>query len=146
MNPSKAVLLKYKEQSMIQGQLEPSCQQHALTSGKGHLLGQHPVLIPVILLSGSVGLCTASFFADTLFPVLAWLDVPAALLCLSAALVSGITGLLASIISILESLDRYRLRNRLHIATFPNLEMRPCNDARASSFAQQGRKVVSKGA
>src|SRR5712692_10328183 len=122
MTSSKAVLLKYKEQSMIQGQLEPSCQQHTLTSGKGHLLAQRPVLIPVILLSGSVGLCAASFFADTLFPpapLLAWLGVPAALLCLSAALVSGITGLLASIISILESIDRYRLRNRLHIATFP---------------------------
>lgn len=107
-------------------------QQHTLTSGQGRLLGRHPVLLPAILLSGSVGLCVASFFADTLFPLLAWLGVPAVLLCLSAALVLGIAGLLASIISILESIDRYRLRNRLHVATFPNLEMRPCNDAIAS--------------
>ncbi|HLQ29956.1 MAG TPA: hypothetical protein VK140_12050 [Ktedonobacteraceae bacterium] len=106
---------------MIQGQLELSCQHHALTAGKVRLLGRHPVLIPVILLSGSVGLCAASFFADTLFlpPLLTWLGVPAVLLCLSVALVLGISGVLASIISILESIDRYRLRNRLHIATFP---------------------------
>jgi hypothetical protein len=119
MTSSKIVLLKYKEQSMIQRELEPSCRQHTVTSGQAHLLERHPVLIPVILLSGSVGLCAASFFADVLFPLLTWVGAPSALLCLTVALVLGISGVLASIISILESIDRYRLRNQLRAATFP---------------------------
>jgi len=41
--------------------------------------------------------------------------VPTALLCLSAALVLGVAGILASIISILETIDRLRVQT----TTFP---------------------------
>jgi anaerobic C4-dicarboxylate transporter len=100
---------------MISGQFEPPGQQRFLRSQRKRLLQQHPVLIPVILITGSVTLYVASFFADNLFPLLALIGVPTGLLCLSIALVAGVSGILASIISIIEGIDRRRLRT----ATFP---------------------------
>jgi len=99
---------------MNSGQFEPPGQQRILTACQGRLLQQHPVLIPVILIIGSVVLYIASFFANTLFPLLALIGVPAGLLCLSVAFVSGVSGVLASIISIIEGIDR-----RLRTTTFP---------------------------
>jgi len=99
-----------KEKPMIQGQYEPSGQQpHPLTAQRSRLLQQHPVLTPIILIIGAVGLCILSLFADTIFPVMALIGVPPVLLCLSVALILAISGVLASIISIIESIDRYRL-------------------------------------
>jgi hypothetical protein len=100
---------------MISGQFEPSGQQYILVPGRNLLLQRHPVLIPVALITGSVVLCIASFSADTLFPLLALIGMPGALICLSVAFVSGISGVLASIINIIEGIDRHRLRT----TTFP---------------------------
>ncbi len=96
---------------MIQGQSKPFGQrQHLLTVGRGGLSKQYPVLLPVILIFGSGVLGIASFYANALFPLLAVIGVPTTLLCLSAALVLGVAGTLASIISILETIDRLRIQ------------------------------------
>jgi len=58
-------------------------------------------------------LCIASFFADNLdsfFPLLSLIGVPSALLSILLALVLGISGVLAAIISIIEVIDRSRLQ------------------------------------
>jgi hypothetical protein len=91
-------------------QCEPSGRQHIMVVDTSRLLRRHPILFPVILLSGSLGLCFASFYANALFPLLALLGAPTSLLCLSMAIVLGISGMLASIISSIEGIDRYRLR------------------------------------
>ena len=96
---------------MIQGQSGPSGQQQSfLTSQRSHLLRKHPVLLPLALLGGSIGLFVLSSFADAFLPVLALVGAPASLLCIMLALVLGVSGLLASIISIIESVDRHRLK------------------------------------
>ena len=101
---------------MISGQFEPSGQQqYILVPGRSLLLQRHPVLIPVVLIIGSVVLCLASFSADTLFPVPALIGAPGALVSLSVAFVLGVSGVLASIITIIEGIDRHRLRT----TTFP---------------------------
>ena len=101
---------------MISGQFEPSGQQqYILVPGRSLLLQRHPVLIPVALIIGSVVLCIASFSADSLFPLLALIGVPGALVCLSLAFVLGVSGTLASIIGIIEGIDRHRIRT----TTFP---------------------------
>ena len=101
---------------MISGQFEPSGQQqYILVPGRSLLLQRHPVLIPVVLIISSVVLCIASFSADTLFPALALIGAPGALLCLSVAFVLGVSGVLASIISIIEGIDRHHSRT----TTFP---------------------------
>jgi hypothetical protein len=99
---------------MISGQFESSGQQqYILVPGRSLLLQRHPVLIPVALITGSVVLCIASFSADTLFPLLALIGAPGALICLSVAFISGVSGVLASIISIIEGIDRHRLRTTM---------------------------------
>src|SRR5437763_17087417 len=96
---------------MISGQFEPSGQQqYILVTGRSLLLQRHPVLIPVVLIICSVVLCIASFSADTLFPVLALFGAPGALVCISVAFVLGVSGVLASIIIIIEGIDRNGLR------------------------------------
>ena len=98
---------------MISGRFEqPGQQQYILVPGRSRLLQQHPALIPVALIIGSVVLCIASFFVDTL---LALIGTPGVLLCLSIAVVLGVSGVLASIISLIEGIDRHRLRT----TTFP---------------------------
>jgi hypothetical protein len=64
------------------------------------------VLLPATLILGSIVLFIASFHTAMLFPLLAIVGAPTALLCLSVAIVLGIVGILASIIGILESIDR----------------------------------------
>ncbi len=104
---------------MIQGQYEPSGQQQSfLTSQRSHLLRKYPVLLPLVLLSGSIGLFVLSTFADAYLPILALVGAPASLLCVILALVLGVSGLLASIISIIESVDRHRLK----AAMFPKIK------------------------
>ena len=94
---------------MIQGQFQPFGQrQHLLMPEQGRLSKQDPLLLPIILIFGSGVLCIVSFYANALFPLLAVIGVPTVLLCLSAALVLGVAGILASIISILETIDRLR--------------------------------------
>jgi hypothetical protein len=101
---------------MISGQFEPSGQQqYILVPGRSFLLQRHPVLIPVVLILSSVVLCITSFSVDTLFPLLALIGAPGALVCLSVAFVLGVSGVLASIISIIEGIDRHHSRT----TTFP---------------------------
>lgn len=96
---------------MIQGQSGPSGhQQSFLTSQRSHLLRKYPVLLPLALLCGAIGLFVLSPLADSYLPILALVGAPASLLCILLALVLGISGLLASIISIIESVDRRHLR------------------------------------
>lgn len=96
---------------MMQGQFEPSGRpQHNLTLQRSHLLHQHPILLPLALLGGSIGLFIVSSFADNFLPALAFIGASASLLCTILALVLGISGLLAGIISIIESVDRHRLK------------------------------------
>ena len=108
----------------MQGQKEPaSRQQHTLS--RSLLLHRHPVLTPVVLLSSSLVLGIASFFADTLFPVLALIGVPVGTLttlCLSIAFILGVAGVLIGIISILERVDRYCSTTTLPTAMFPRLK------------------------
>ncbi len=101
---------------MIQGQFKPFGQrQHLLMAEHRRLSKQYPVLLPAILIFGSGVFCIASFYANALFPLLAVIGMPTALLFLSAALVLGVAGVLASIISILETIDRLRVQT----TTFP---------------------------
>lgn len=95
---------------MILGQYDPpSGQQHVITMPANHLLRQHPVLIPVLLIGAAIGLCVVSFSAETLFPLLTIMGTSSILICLLVALVLGIAGVLAAIISIIENIDRARL-------------------------------------
>ena len=67
------------------------------------LLQQHPVLVPLILLGGSLLFGLAAF----LFPLLTGGPMESFVtLCLSLACVMGVAGLLAGITGILELVDR----------------------------------------
>jgi len=113
-----ALATTYKEQIMIQGQSgSPDQQQSFLISQRSHLLRKYPILLPFALLSGSIGLFVSSSFADAFLPILALIGVPASLLCVILALVLGISGLLASIISIIEGVDRHRLKAAMFAKT-----------------------------
>jgi len=92
--------------------------QHTRISRRSLLLERHPVLAPVLLLGISAALFIASFSADSLFPILAFIGVHPALLCLLMAMVSGISGMLAGIIYIIERIDSYYLQ-RLQAGVFP---------------------------
>ena len=98
---------------MISGQHKSTHQQSMLVPQRSTLLSRHPVLIPVLLIGAAIVLCIVSFFADnldSLFPLLSLIGVPSALLSILLALVLGISGVLAAIISIIERIDRNRLR------------------------------------
>ncbi|HET9918562.1 MAG TPA: hypothetical protein VFQ30_01880 [Ktedonobacteraceae bacterium] len=93
---------------MIQGQYASSGHQPlAHVPERSRLLQQHPVLLPFLLLCGSVGAGIASFFSSALFPLLAFTGLPVGTLCLALACVLGIAGLLTGITGILEHIDRH---------------------------------------
>jgi hypothetical protein len=102
---------------MMQGPCEFPGRQHVPVQHRSRLLQQHPVLTLAFLLAGSVGLFIASFSADKLFPALAVIGLPTASLCLLVALVLGISGILASIIYLIEKVDCY-LSKRLQAGVF----------------------------
>jgi len=102
-----------KEPHMTQDQATPACQSMFPALSRQYLLAHNPILMPVVLLSSALGLCAASFFTSSLFPLLALLGIAAAPLCLALAFVLGITGILASIIGILEHIDRDHLRSAI---------------------------------
>ncbi len=102
---------------MNQSQSESPGRLHLPARHRSRLLQQHPVLTPVLLLAGAVGLFIVSFSADRLFPTLALLGIPATPLCLLLALVLGISGILVSIIYLIERLDRHASQ-RLHAGVF----------------------------
>lgn len=94
---------------MIHGQLKPPGQQRISEANQGQLLRQHPVLVPLLLLGGSLGAGMLGLFSHPLFPLLAFTGIPIALLCIAGTFVLGITGIIASIISVLEHIDRRQL-------------------------------------
>ncbi len=101
----------------MQGPCEFSGRQHLLVQHRSRLLEQHPVLTPMLLLGGAVGLFIASFSVGRLFPALALIGIPATHVCLLAALVLGISGILGSIIYLIERMDSYFSR-RLQAGMF----------------------------
>jgi hypothetical protein len=95
-----------KESLMIQGQyVPPSGRQHKGRLQRHILLRRHPVLVPVALSGCALALCFVSFNANNLFPLLALIGVPSQLLCLLLALVLGISGILTSIVGLIERMD-----------------------------------------
>src|SRR5258708_39823014 len=101
---------------MLQGQSGSTGCQETLAQ-REPVLPRHPVLTPIVLLSGALLLGIASFSADNPFPILTMLGMPSFLLYLLLALVFGLAGTIASIISVIEYVDRYIVRIRA--ATFP---------------------------
>ncbi len=101
---------------MIQNQYESCSRKRSIwVRDREHLLKRHPVLVPVILLLGAYLASIASFSAENIFPLLTLIGTPSNVLCLLIALVLGISGVLVSIISILECIDR----RSVHAAMFP---------------------------
>ncbi len=94
---------------MIQGQYySPSGRQRMGRLQRHVLLHRHPVLVPVTLSGTALVLCIVSFYASNLFPLLTWVGMPSQLLCLLLALVLGISGILTSIVGLIERMDRSR--------------------------------------
>ena len=94
---------------MIQGQYHsPSGRQRMGRLQRHVLLRRHPVLVPVTLSGSALVLCIVSFYANSLFPLLTWVGIPSQLLCLLLALVLGISGILTSIVGLIERMDRSR--------------------------------------
>jgi hypothetical protein len=72
------------------------------------LLQRHPVLVPCILIGGSLLFALVSYYADSLFPIFAYLGASPVMPCLLLACVSGTCGLLTGIIAIIEHVDQPR--------------------------------------
>lgn len=100
---------------MIQRQYETGSRLRGWRHEKNLLLKRHPILLPALLLLGAGLASSASFSAVNVFPLLTLIGIPSNVLCLSIALVLGITGTLASIIGVLEHIDR----RSIQAATFP---------------------------
>lgn len=91
---------------MIQGQYDsPSGRLRMGRLQRHALLRRHPVLVPVTLSGSALVLCVVSFYANSLFPLLTWVGIPSQLLCLLIALVLGISGILTSIVGLIERMD-----------------------------------------
>ncbi len=95
---------------MLQSHSGPLYHQRRILPGRSRLLRQHPVLTPIVLLCGSILVAIASLFSDSLFPVLTFIGLSSVPLYLSLACVLGIAGILVSIISIIEQIDRWSLQ------------------------------------
>jgi hypothetical protein len=98
----------FQEHVASQLSLEGRLQRH-------HFLQRHPLLTPLLFLAGSALLCVASYFTDALFPLLAIFGIPSLPFCLSLAFVLGISGILISIINLIECIDRHSFK----VALFP---------------------------
>lgn len=83
---------------------------------RSHLLQRHPLLVPLALLGGSILLGLASLFTDTLFPVILLFGIPSLPICLAIAAILGITGVLISIVSVIECFDRQKIRTTMAAA------------------------------
>jgi uncharacterized membrane protein len=95
---------------MLQSHSGPLYHQRRILPGRSRLLRQHPVLTPIVLLCGSILVAIAGLFSDSLFPVLTFIGLSSVPLYLSLACVLGIAGILVSIISIIEQIDRWSLQ------------------------------------
>lgn len=86
--------------------------------GRHPLLQRHPVLVSLCLISSALLLAMVSYFADTLFPVLAFIGASPTLPCLLLAWVLGTCGILTSIINIIEHVEQ----RRAYVIVSPNLK------------------------
>jgi hypothetical protein len=94
---------------MFQGQYVPPSGQQRLGKLQRHvLLRRYPVLVPVMLSGCALLMLVASFYTNNLFPLLTLIGMPVQLLCLLLALVLGISGILTSIVGLIEHMDRPR--------------------------------------
>src|SRR5579884_4440614 len=84
-------------------------QQSHLIPQRNRLLQQHPILVPLGFFVGALLLLVLSFFASYFFPVLTLTGIAPGTLCFFLAIVSGIAGILTSIIGVIERFDRSRL-------------------------------------
>src|SRR5579859_282800 len=102
---------------MVQNQSQ-SCGQKRWTpgSGKSALLQRHPVLLPLFLLSCASIIGIASFSPESIFPLFSLLGIPAIFPSLSLTLILGITGIVTSIVGVLEWADRFSFKS----AMFPH--------------------------
>ncbi len=111
---------------MLQGQKEPLNHRHLVA--RSPLLQRYPVLTPVVLLGSSLLLGVVSLFSDTLFPILALVGVSVntsstlVLLCLLVASITGIAGVLTSIIGILGYADRRCATTAVSVLTLLKLK------------------------
>lgn len=96
---------------MTQEQASPACRPLFPALNGRYLLDRYPFLTPTFLLAGALGLCAIGFFAGNMLPLLTPLGIASAPLCLALASALGVTGILASIISILEHIDRTQARS-----------------------------------
>lgn len=87
----------------------PDRQHHIFTAGRGAAVPnlRHRAFIAFFLLSGALAFSIASFFTDSLFSVLNLLGIPSAQLCLTLAFVLGISGIVTSIVVMIERIDRF---------------------------------------
>ena len=109
---------------MIRSQYEPcGRKQPILIRDRNPLLRRHPVLLSVLLLSCAAVTGSAGIATENIYPVLTLVGVPSIPLCLSIALVLGISGILASIISIIEYIDRHSVQATMFLE---QKEQKPC--------------------
>ena len=96
---------------MIQNQSK-SCSWKRSSQVQDHnpLRKRYPVLVPFLLLLGGCLAGIASVSAENVFPLLTLIGVPSTVLCLSIALVLGISGFLVGIINIIEWIDRHSVQ------------------------------------
>ena len=103
------ILLGHEEgEEMIPRHDKMSDQQYLFVPGAGVLLQRlrHRTIISLVLLGAALVLGATSFFTDSLFPLLSLLGIPSAQLCLTFAFVLGISGVVTSIIGMIERIDR----------------------------------------
>lgn len=97
---------------MIQSQPNNLVGQWQFASqGRHSFLRTHPVLVPLALFAGAILLGVASFFSDLLFPILALIGLPTALICCLGAGVLGLCGVVVSITGLLEVVDTFQRRH-----------------------------------
>lgn len=92
---------------MTRGLQQTAREEHVLSaSRRNHLLQHHPVLTPILFLSCAVILGILTFVVDSFLPWFTFLGLPPAQFFFSLTLVLGTTGILISIIGIIECLER----------------------------------------
>ena len=87
------------------------------------LFRRYPILFPLLLLMCAVVTGYAVVAGEDIFPGLTLIGVSSKPLCLSIALIAGISGILTSIIGTIEYIDRQSIK----VALFPEpKEQKPC--------------------
>jgi len=121
------VLLEHerKGQAMIRGHDEAAGRKQSIAKReRASLLRlQYPLLFPLFLLGCALIAGYAAISQENVFPVLTLIGVSTIPLCLSIALITGISGILTSIIGIIEVIDRQSFRAAMFLH---QKEQKPC--------------------